>query len=72
MLDEYFRETIKTIYDWRSKFVHGERLPPISEVALRGDIYKRKPVIIELTTTRLKTVFERMLKKYFDKYQRKQ
>ena len=72
MLEEYFRETIKTLYDWRSKFVHGERLPPISEVALRGDVYKRKSVVIELTTTRLKTVFERMLKRYFDKYQRKQ
>jgi len=71
MLEECFRETIKTIYDWRSKFVHGERLPPISEVAMIGDVYKKKSVIVELTTTKLKPIFEKMLKRFFDQYQKK-
>jgi len=72
MIEKHFRKTVKSIYDWRSKFVHGERLPPISEAAMHGDVYKGKSVIVELTTTKLKPVFERMLKKYFDQYQKKE
>ncbi len=70
MLDEKFEETIKTIYDWRSDWVHGERLPPIIELMPLVDTYKKKPIIVELTTNKLKSVFERMLKEYFDKQQR--
>jgi len=72
MLKECFRKTVATVYDWRSKFVHEARLPPIKEVAMLGGIYKKKSIIVELTTTKLKPVFERMLKRYFDQYQKKQ
>jgi len=72
MIKECLKKTVETIYDWRSKFVHGERLPPISEVAIHGDVYKKKSVIVQLTTTKLKTVFERMLKRYFDEFQKKE
>jgi len=72
MIEEHFRKTVKIIYDWRSKFVHEARLPPIEEVAILGTIYKKKYMIDELTTTKLKPLFERMLKRYFDQYQRKE
>lgn len=75
MLNEHFEKTVKTIYDWRSKFVHEARLPPIGEVAMIASVYKKGkkflPVMIQLTTTKLKPVFERMLKRHFDQYQKK-
>lgn len=71
MIEECFRKTVSFVYDWRSKFVHGERLPPILEISMVGDVYEKKQVIIELTTTKLKPLFEKMLKRYFDKYQKK-
>jgi hypothetical protein len=71
ILDEYFRKTVKTIYDWRSKFVHNMKIPPISETAMRGDVYKNKSVIVELTTKELKPIFEKMIIRYFDGFPKK-
>ena len=68
-LDECFRATVKTIYDWRSKFVHDVQLPPVRETAIYGTLHKGKYVIVELTTTDFKPVFERLVKKFFDKFQ---
>jgi len=68
-LDKCFKETVRTIYDWRSKFVHDVQLPPVRETAIYGAIYKEKYVVVELTTTDFKTVFERLVKKFFDKFQ---
>jgi hypothetical protein len=70
LLEGYFKKTVKAIYDWRSIFVHEAKLPPIREVAMLGGIYKGKSIIVELTTTKLKPVFERMLKRYFDQHQK--
>ncbi len=67
-LDKCFKETVKTIYDWRSKFVHDVQLPPIREIAIYGTNYKDK-YIVELATIDFKTVFERLIKKFFDKFQ---
>jgi hypothetical protein len=64
-----FKDTIKTIYDWRSKFVHDVQLPPVRETAIYGALYKNKYVVVELTTTNFKPVFERLVKKFFDKFQ---
>jgi len=72
MLNEYFKETLETIYDWRSKFVHEAKLPPIREVASLGTIYEKRSIIVNLTTTKLKPTFERMLKRYFDQFQKKE
>jgi hypothetical protein len=72
MLDKYFKKAVRTIYDWRSKFVHEAKLPPINEVASLGTIYKKKPILVDLTTTKLKPTFERMLKRYFDEFQKKE
>lgn len=72
MIEEHFRKTVKIIYDWRSKFVHEATLPPIREVATLGTIYKKKHMVDTLTTTKLRPVFERMLKRYFDQYQKKE
>ena len=71
MLDEVFKETIKTLYDWRSEFVHGERLPPITEFASLYDLYDGKPIIVELTTSQLRPIFEAMVKRYFDAQQKR-
>lgn len=68
-LDESFKVTVKTIYEWRSKFVHDVQLPPIRETATYGARNKGKYVIVELTTTDFKPVFERLVKKFFDKFQ---
>lgn len=70
LLEKCFVKTVKTIYDWRSMFVHEAKLPPIREVAMLGEIYKGKSIIVELTTTKLKPVFEKMLKRYFDQHQK--
>lgn len=68
-LEKCFRATVKTIYDWRSKFVHDVELPPVRETAIYGTIYKNKYVVIELTTTDFKPVFERVVKRFFDNFQ---
>jgi len=68
-LDKSFKETVKTIYEWRSKFVHDVQLPPVKETTISVAIYKGKYVIVELATTDFKTVFERLVKKFFDKFQ---
>jgi hypothetical protein len=68
-LDENFKVTVKTIYEWRSKFVHDVELPPVRETAIYGTHHKGKYVIVELTTTDFKPVFERLVKKFFDKFQ---
>lgn len=69
LLEECFRKTVEAIYDWRSMFVHEAKLPPIREVAMLGGIYRGKSIMVELTTTKLKPVFEKMLKRYFDQHQ---
>lgn len=71
VLDECFKETVRTVYDWRSKFVHDMKIPPIRETSMLSDFYNNKSVIIELTTKELKPIFERMLKRYFDQFQKK-
>jgi hypothetical protein len=68
-LDKCFKETVRTIYDWRSKFVHDAKLPPVRETAINGTIYKGKYVVVELTTSDFKKVFEKLVKKFFDKFQ---
>jgi hypothetical protein len=72
VLSECFKKTVKTVYDWRSKFAHNAQIPPITETAIHGGVYNGKKTLVELTTTELKPVFERMLKRYFDDYQMKQ
>jgi hypothetical protein len=69
-LKECFEQTVKALYDWRSKFLHEAKLPPIREVAMVEDIYKKKPIVVTLTTTQLKPMFERMLLNYFVNYQK--
>jgi len=70
LLDECFEKTVRTLYDWRRKFVHEAKLPPIREVANVGGRYKKNFIIVELTTTELKPVFEKMLKRYFKHHQK--
>lgn len=67
-LDRCFNKTIKTIYDWRSKFVHQITLPPIRETSILSSYYKGKPIIVELTIKDFRPVFEKMLKRYFDQF----
>ncbi len=67
-LDRSFKDTVKTIYDWRSKFVHDVQLPPVRETAIYGAFYKNKYMVVELTTTDFKPIFERLVKKFFDKF----
>lgn len=71
LLNRCFNKIVKTIYDWRSAFVHKIRIPPIREVATIGDFYENKHMVVELTTTKLKPIFEKMLKRYFDQFQKK-
>ena len=67
--DEIFRENIlekiiKILYDWRSVYAHGERLPPITENIMLGDVFKGKPIINDFTTKKLRVLFEGMVKRY--------
>jgi hypothetical protein len=71
ILDQCFRKTVRTIYEWRSNFVHNMELPPIKETAVNSTYYDDKMILIELTTQELKPIFERMLKRYFDQFQKK-
>ncbi len=68
-LDKCFKDTVKTIYEWRSRFIHDLQLPPLRETAIYGVRYKGRYVVAELTTTDFKPVFEGLVKKFFDKYQ---
>ena len=68
-LDKCFKDTLKTIYEWRSKFIHDLFLPTINENVIYGLRYKGKYVIVELPTTNFKKVFEGVVKKFFDNYQ---
>lgn len=68
--DKCLRKIIKMIYNWRSIFVHEAKQPPIRETVMLGGTYKKRNVIVELTTAELKPLFERMLKKYFNQYQK--
>ncbi|MCW4005250.1 MAG: hypothetical protein NWF04_01425 [Candidatus Bathyarchaeota archaeon] len=70
ILNDCFVQTVKTIYDWRSKFVHNMKIPPIRETSMVSDSYDNKLVLVELTTKSLKPVFERMIKRYFDQFQK--
>jgi hypothetical protein len=71
VLDQCFSKTIKTIYEWRSNFVHNMTIPPIKETAMNSTYYDDKMILVELTTSELKPIFERMLKRYFDQFQKK-
>lgn len=68
-LDKYFKDTIKTIYEWRSGFIHDIQLPPLRETALYGVRYKGKFAIAELTIAEFKLAFEGWVKRFFDNYQ---
>jgi len=70
LLDNCFTKIVKTVYDWRSGFVHEAQIPPITETTMLSDVYDDKLIIVELTTTELKPVFEKMVKRYFDQYQK--
>jgi len=72
LLDRYFEKTVKTIYDWRSEFVHDAHLPPIGEIADAVlDFYERKKkcVVVEINTRKLRPTFARIFKRYFDSFQ---
>jgi hypothetical protein len=74
-LDECFKKIVQVIYNWRNQFVHEAQIPPITEIAICGGIYRKKKssekrIVVLLTTQELKPVFERMVKKYFNQYQK--
>lgn len=68
-LDKCFKDTIKTIYEWRSRFIHDLQLPPVREIALYGVQYKGKYAVAEVAISEFKPVFECLIKKFFDNYQ---
>ena len=74
-LNNSFKKIIKVIYSWRNQFVHEAQIPPFRETAVCGGVYKKnkkspeKRIVVLLTTKELKPIFERMIKKHFDKYQ---
>jgi hypothetical protein len=68
-LDKCFKDTIKTIYEWRSGFIHNVQIPPLRGTALYGVRYRGKIAIAELTIIELKPVFEALIKRFFDNYQ---
>jgi hypothetical protein len=68
-VDKYFKETVRTTYDWRRQFIHDAQLPPIREAVSLGVIFKGKHCAVELSTTDFKMIFERLVKKFFDKFQ---
>lgn len=67
LLYNCFNEIIKTVYEWRSKVVHGDRLPPLSENAMLGDIYEGESIAVELTSERLRKFMDLMIMRYFEK-----
>lgn len=68
-LDKCFKETIKTVYEWRSLSIHDLKVPPQREPLVYGVRYKGKYVPVELTTTEFKPAFEGFIKRFFDNYQ---
>jgi hypothetical protein len=68
-LDKCFKETVKTVYEWRSLSIHDLKVPPLREPLVYGMRYKGKFVPVELAVTELKPVFEGFIKRFFDKYQ---
>lgn len=68
-LDKCFKDTIKTIYEWRSRYIYDAQLPPLHETALYGVQYRGKNATAEVSVTELKPVFEALIKRFFDKYQ---
>lgn len=69
-LEESFEKTVRTIYDWRSKFVHDMKMPPIHETASIGIFYDKGPISVELSTEKFRPFFEQMIIRYFKKYQK--
>jgi hypothetical protein len=67
--DRGFKETVKTVYEWRNLAIHDLKVPPQLEGRIYGLRYKGKYVPVELATTELKPVFEGFIKRFFDKYQ---
>lgn len=68
-LDKCLKDTIKTVYDWRSKYLHDLQLPPVKETILYGVQYKGKIVKADLAITDFRQVFEGVVKRFFDNYQ---
>jgi hypothetical protein len=68
-LDKSFKDTVKTIYELRSRYIHDLQLPPFRETATYGLRYRGKYVTAELMTAEFKPVFEGFVKKFFDNYQ---
>jgi hypothetical protein len=71
-LDKCFKATVKTIHDWRSKFVHDTQLPPLKGNVSFETNYGNRRIIVEIATTELKTIFEQLIKRFFDKLQKSQ
>ena len=68
-LDKCFKDTIKTIYEWRNRYIYDAQLPPLRENALYGIQYRGKNANAEVSVADLKPVFEALIKRFFDKYQ---
>ncbi|NLF87891.1 hypothetical protein GX563_03620 [Candidatus Bathyarchaeota archaeon] len=68
-LDKFFKESVKTLYDWRNRFIHDLKLPPVREGAFYGVHYRGSLTVAELKVAMFKPVLEGLIKKFFDKYQ---
>ncbi len=68
-LDKNFKDTIKTLYEWRTRFVYDAQMPPQTQDGFYGVHYRGKYVLAELSTDEFKPVFERVIKRFFDNYQ---
>jgi len=68
-LDRCFKDTIRTVYEWRNLSIHDLKMPPPLDTNFCGLRYKGKYVPVELTTNELKPVFEGFIKRFFDKHQ---
>jgi hypothetical protein len=68
-LDRCFKDTVKTVYEWRNLSIHDLKVPPLREPYVYGVRYKGKYVPVELTVNELKPVFVGFVKRFFDKYQ---
>jgi hypothetical protein len=71
-LDKCLKDTIKTLHDWQTKFIHDAQLPPTKELSIYGETISKDKYLATLSTTQFKTVFEQLVKKFFDKYQTEQ
>jgi len=68
-LDKCFKDTIKTVYDWRSRFIHDLELPPVKEGVFYGVHYRGSLVVAEFRVAEFKPIFEGLIKRFFDQYQ---